>query len=105
MSVLLKNAMLTDYRQARKGDLLIEGDVIAGIGDEPFTAERVIDAAGLAVMPGFVDLHAHFRDPGLTHKEDIASGCRAAVHGGYTYVNLMPNTKPVCSDMAVVHAV
>jgi len=105
MSVLLKKATLTDYRQELKADLLIDGGKIAEIGeissDRP-GIERVIDADGLTVMPSFVDLHAHFRDPGLTHKEDIETGCMAAVHGGYTFVNLMPNTSPVCSDMDTV---
>ena len=50
-------------------------------------------------LPAFTDLHAHFRDPGFTYKEDIESGSRAAVRGGYTAVNLMPNTKPVVSSM------
>ena len=47
-------------------------------------------------MPAFVDLHAHFRDPGLTYKEDLLTGAQAALAGGYTAVNLMANTKPVC---------
>lgn len=55
----------------------------------------VVDAAGCFVMPGLVDLHVHLRDPGLTYKEDIASGSRAAARGGYTTILAMPNTKPV----------
>ena len=51
-------------------------------------------------LPAFTDLHAHFRDPGLTYKEDVESGSRAAVRGGYTAVNLMPNTLPVVSSVA-----
>ena len=66
-----------------------------------FPVEKVIDATGLFVMPGFIDLHVHFRDPGLTHKEDILTGMAAAAHGGYTAVLAMPNTKPVadCADV------
>ena len=56
-------------------------------------------------MPSFVDTHAHFRDPGFTYKEDIESGSKAAVRGGYTGVNLMANTKPVCSTMETVNYV
>lgn len=56
-------------------------------------------------MPSFVDLHVHFREPGFTRKEDIESGSRAAVKGGYTMVNLMANTNPVCSSMDTVNYV
>lgn len=66
---------------------------------------EIIDGQGKTLLPSFVDLHAHFRDPGQTQKEDIASGSRAAAHGGYTAVNLMANTVPVCSDMETVREV
>ena len=62
--------------------------------------ETVIDAGGLTVLPAFVDLHCHWRTPGFEYKEDIETGSRAAAAGGYTFVNLMPNTKPVCSSAA-----
>lgn len=55
---------------------------------------RTIDASGLAVMPGFIDTHSHFRDPGFTEKEDINTGAAAAARGGYTTVIMMGNTKP-----------
>ena len=55
---------------------------------------QIINADGFTVMPGFIDVHSHFRDPGFTYKEDIESGARAASHGGYTTVVLMANTKP-----------
>jgi len=59
------------------------------------------DAGGLTVLPAFVDLHCHWRHPGpFEYKEDIATGSMAAAAGGYTFVNLMPNTKPVCSSAA-----
>ena len=58
------------------------------------------DPAQPVLLPAFTDLHAHFRDPGLTYKEDVESGSRAAVRGGYTAVNLMPNTLPVVSSVA-----
>lgn len=63
------------------------------------------DASQPVWLPAFTDLHAHFRDPGLTYKEDLESGCRAAVRGGYTAVCLMPNTLPVCSSLAQAHEV
>ena len=60
----------------------------------------MLDAGGLTVLPAFVDLHCHWRTPGFEYKEDIETGSRAAAAGGYTFVNLMPNTKPVCSSAA-----
>lgn len=62
-------------------------------------ADTVIDASGKWVMPGFVDLHVHFRDPGLTYKEDIETGSAAAARGGVTTVCAMPNTKPVVDSV------
>ena len=89
-------------RDAR-GDVLIEdgrilavGDVLEAVGD----AEQV-DASGLWVAPGFVDLHAHLREPGQEYKEDIASGGRAAAAGGFTTVCCMANTNPVNDDPSV----
>lgn len=63
------------------------------------TGETVINAKGMYVMPGFIDLHVHFRDPGLTYKEDIVTGSRAAAAGGVTTVCAMPNTKPVVDSV------
>ena len=65
-------------------------------------ADRVIDASGCYVMPGLIDLHVHFRDPGLTYKEDIETGSRAAAKGGFTTVCCMPNTKPVVDNVDTV---
>lgn len=64
--------------------------------------DQTVDAQGCYVMPGFIDLHVHFRDPGLTHKEDIFTGMAAAAHGGYTSVFAMPNTKPVVDNADIV---
>ncbi len=65
----------------------------------------VIDGKGMVLMPAFADLHAHFRDPGLTYKEDLLTGSEAAVKGGYTSVVLMANTNPVCTNMEVYNDV
>ena len=65
-------------------------------------ADRVIDASGCYVMPGLIDLHVHFRDPGLTYKEDIETGSKAAAKGGFTTVCCMPNTKPVVDNVETV---
>ena len=105
MPLLLKNVRMVDCNHELHGDVLLEHGKIAAIGTGLSTAGRVIDAAGLTLLPSFVDLHVHFREPGFPQKEDILSGCRAAVHGGYTAVNLMPNTNPVCSDMETVRQI
>lgn len=77
----------------------------AASGDAVFGGVEVIDAKGLVLTPSFIDLHAHFRDPGYTHKEDLTSGSRAACAGGYGTVVLMANTDPVVSDAAHARAV
>lgn len=85
-------------------DLRIEGDKVAAIEKRIDAAEddKVIDARGCYVVPGLIDLHVHFRDPGFTHKEDIQSGSDAAAAGGFTTVCAMPNTSPVADDPAVI---
>ena len=80
------------------GDLYIEDGVIKEIGEEiepADTPEKTIGAKGCYVMPGLIDLHVHLRDPGLTYKEDVVTGARAAAKGGFTTILAMPNTKPV----------
>lgn len=101
--MLIKNAKLSGGTQV---DVLIRNGKIAGLmQDMPAHGEEVIDAAGRTLLPGFIDLHCHWRTPGFEYKEDIATGSAAAAAGGYTFVNLMPNTKPVCSSAAQAHAV
>ena len=79
-----------------EADLVLENGRIAGIGhyEDDGTYEQVIDASGLTAAPGLVDVHVHFRDPGLTYKEDIHTGAAAAAAGGFTTVVCMANTKP-----------
>ena len=101
--MLIKNAILSAGTQV---DVLIQDGKIAGLMQNmPAHGEEVIDAAGRTLMPGFIDLHCHWRTPGFEYKEDIATGSAAAAAGGYTFVNLMPNTRPVCSSAAQAHAV
>ena len=90
-------------------DLLIENDkvvaIVTNLEDNDYATEKadtIINADGLWVMPGFIDLHVHFRDPGLTHKEDILTGMAAAARGGYTSVHAMPNTKPTADSAEVI---
>lgn len=85
-------------------NLLIEnGKVVAWIGQNESAPEdaEVFDAMGLIVAPGFIDMHVHLREPGQEHKETIASGCAAAVAGGFTSVCPMPNTSPVNDNAAI----
>lgn len=105
MELLIKNAKLVDEAAELAADVLVRDGKIAAIGRGLDCTGEVIDAGGLTLLPSFVDLHCHFRDPGFTQKEDIETGCRAAAKGGYTAVNLMANTNPVCSDMETVHYV
>ena len=88
-------------------DLRIEDGKVAQLAED-LTAEdgdEVVDAKGCYVFPGFIDLHVHFRDPGQTQKEDIASGSCAAAHGGFTTVAAMPNTTPPVDGPDVVRYV
>lgn len=88
-------------------DFKLTGGKIAAIGLAltPEAGEQVIDAKGLTILPSFIDTHCHWRTPGLEYKEDVATGSAAAAAGGYTFVNLMPNTKPVCSSPEIALAV
>lgn len=103
--LLIENGRVIDplTKITRTADILVKGRKIVKIGenlaaelseDEVKQTER-IDASRKAVLPGLVDVHVHFRDPGFTYKEDILSGARAAAKGGFTTVVLMANTKPV----------
>ena len=83
-------------------EIMIDGGRIAQMGRElQGGADTVLDCKGLTALPGLIDLHVHFRDPGFEYKEDIASGTRAAARGGYTAVCCMANTKPVNDNAAV----
>ncbi len=81
-------------------DLLVTDGIIAAVDKNIKAAAEVIDAAGLIVCPGLVDIHTHLREPGYEYKEDIASGTRAAAAGGFTTICCMPNTKPVIDNGA-----
>lgn len=106
MNLLIKNANIIDAYENFNGDILIIDGKISEIGKEINKTEvETIDAKGLTLMPAFIDTHAHFREPGLTHKEDIESGSKAAAKGGYTGVCLMGNTNPICSTRDVVEYV
>lgn len=106
--LLIKNAYMLDPATGYEGDadILVENGRIKklykgiiGLVDESlFEDLEVIDADGLYVAPGLVDVHVHFRDPGFLYKEDITTGAKAAAKGGFTTVVLMANTKPIVDN-------
>lgn len=93
-TIAIRNALIFTPQGRVEGDLLVEGDRIVEVGDVTGKAQEEIDAQGRWLWPGAIDAHVHFREPGLTHKEDWQSGSQAAVSGGVTTVFDMPNTKP-----------
>ena len=98
MAFLLKGAHAVDPQVGLDGtvDVLIDGTTIAAVGEDLEAGDaEVIDATGKYLVPGLVDMHVHFRDPGFEYKETIETGSRAATHGGFTDVATMPNTDPV----------
>jgi dihydroorotase len=118
VTLLIKGGRVVDPSQQidEVTDLLIEGGRVKSIGGElpdegadvrqtsgrnPTNVQQVVDASGLIVAPGFIDLHVHLREPGEEYKETIASGATAAVAGGFTSICAMPNTKPVNDNGSV----
>ncbi|MGO1468436.1 MAG: dihydroorotase [Tissierella sp.] len=101
--ILIKNGRLMDPLSGRDKiqDILIKGEKIVKIEESIEAKEeyKLIDASGLIVAPGLIDVHVHFRDPGGTHKEDLVTGSTSAARGGYTTVVCMANTKPVVDNV------
>ena len=95
-SILIKNATVVNENNTFKGDVLIENELITKISSEIKATENIeiIDAEGKFLIPGFIDDQVHFREPGLTHKANIATESRAAIAGGITTFIEMPNTVP-----------
>jgi len=101
--LILKGGTLVNHDGEGARDLGIRGGRFAAIGDlSRASAGEVIDCKGLHLLPGVIDSHVHFREPGLTHKEDLESGSRGAVLGGVTAVFEMPNTDPLTVDAGAV---
>jgi len=105
--LLIQGGHIVDPGQGidETGNLLIAKGKISGTGREEISPRRhctVLDARGLTVCPGFIDLHCHLRQPGFEEKESIASGTRAAARGGFTTICCMPNTKPPLDNEATI---
>ena len=108
-NILITGGRIIDPAQGLDwvGDLLISDGLIKGVerSIEPSDNVQIVDADGMVVCPGFIDIHCHLRDPGLEYKETIASGTRAAAKGGFTTVCAMPNTEPTMHTRATVEYV
>lgn len=103
--MLIRNGYVIDPSQGidMQADVLIEDGRIVRIAEKITDhVDRVLEARGLTIVPGLIDMHVHLRDPGFTYKEDIHTGCGAAVAGGVTSVLCMPNTKPVTDSEEVI---
>ncbi len=113
INLLIKNVEITDAEKKTAGHVLIKDgyiiNVISGRKIPPGLEERlikesiqIIDGKGLTLMPSFVDMHTHLRDPGDTQQEDLVSGQRAALKGGYTSLCTMANTSPCCDSKDII---
>ena len=108
MKILIQNGYVLDPESKREGvlDVLIEDDKIVKVAENiSDVADRIIDASDCYVMPGFIDLHVHLRDPGLEYKETLETGGKAAARGGVTTVCAMPNTKPVTDNGEMIASI
>lgn len=108
MKLLIKNGLMVDPvgNTCETNDILIEHGKVVVIGNDLQEPDaQVIDASGLMVCAGLVDMHVHLREPGFEHKETIETGCAAAARGGVTSVACMPNTKPVIDTPELVEFV
>lgn len=102
-SILIRNVRAVDTVNDSITDVYIKDGIIAETGVSlTVSADQVIDGTGLVLMPSLFDMHVHFRDPGQTHKEDVLTGCSAALAGGVTGVLAMPNTVPPCDDPDII---
>lgn len=106
MELLLKNGYVVDPANGFEGvaDILVDkGMIVRCAANIEEAADKIIDCSGRTVIPGICDMHVHLRDPGQTHKEDIITGCEAAVAGGVTAVACMPNTVPPVDNAETVN--
>jgi dihydroorotase len=104
----IKNGRVIDpaTKRDKPGDVFIaDGRIVASFSATQKKSAKVIDAKGLVVCPGLVDIHVHFREPGQTHKETILTGSQAAAAGGFTTVVCMPNTSPVADNAGTIELI
>lgn len=97
--ILIKNTRIVDANKDFKSDLLVEDGKISKIDTNIDSIDaKIINGENYTLMPSFIDVHTHLRDPGLTHKEDLETGQKAALKGGFTVLCPMANTKPACDN-------
>ena len=105
--ILIENAVIINEGRKVLGSVVIEDEKIAEIlvGDQKTVVpcDEIIDATGCYLLPGVIDEHVHFRDPGLTHKADITTESRAAAAGGVTSIMDMPNTNPQTTTLEALN--
>lgn len=104
MKTLIKNGTIINADGRMSANVVIEGETIVDITTEEVQADVVIDATGMLVMPGLIDMHVHFRDPGQEYKDDVISGSETAVAGGVTTCLPMANTTPINDNASVTRA-
>jgi len=106
-SLLIKNGRVVDpaNKVDEVMDILVEDGKIAKLGMATAKAGKTIDAKGLVVCPGLIDMHVHLREPGREDKETIATASRAAAAGGFTTIVGMPNGTPVADNQTVIECV
>ncbi len=101
--MIIRNGSLVLEKEIKKADILVQNGKIVKIAEKlPADGEKEIDAKGKFVFPGLIDMHVHLREPGYEYKEDVESGTKAAVKGGFTQVCCMPNTDPIADNKVVV---
>ena len=100
--MIIKNGKLVLKDEVVKKDVLVKDGKIAMIAENIVGDDEIFDAKGLYVFPGLIDMHVHLREPGFEKKENIESGCKAAVKGGFTQVCCMPNTNPVADNKIII---
>lgn len=105
MELVLKNGLVIDAQGKRQADFWVRDGRIAEVGHELVRPGAVVDLRGKVILPGFIDLHAHLREPGQEGKETIATGTAAAARGGFTTLCAMPNTEPALDSPLMVELV
>jgi dihydroorotase len=101
--ILIKSGKVVGAKKTEVCDILIKDSIIYKIGKDIVSDKaKIIDAKGLTVIPGMIDMHCHIREPGQEYKEDIMSGAKAAVKGGFTSIVCMPNTDPVIDNASLI---